>query len=266
MPYQGKAALVTGASSGIGAAFARALAARGMDVLVTALPAERDQLCDLATDLVGRYHIRAEIVTLDLAQRDGARRLQSSADSRHFEPDMLVNCAGTGVVGALADVPLEKLLLTLDVNVAALVALTRLYLPRMTSRGHGAIINVASTTAFMPVPYFAAYAASKAFVLNFSEALWAEERRHGVRVLAVCPGPVATRFHERMAAAAPRYQLTADAVVSTALCALDDGTPTVVQRVPGLGFIFAALAAPVAPRRIRLLIAERLARAFFRQG
>jgi short-subunit dehydrogenase len=115
------------------------------------------------------------------------------------------------------------------------------------------------------VPYLAVYAASKAFVLSFSEALWAECRRRGVRVVAVCPGPVETQFGERAGTAQPKYQLRPEAVVAGALRALERDQPSVVQRVPGFGLVFAALAAPVVPRRLRLIAAERLARWFFRQ-
>jgi short-subunit dehydrogenase len=265
MTYRGKAALVTGASSGIGEAFARALAARSMDVLLTALPADRDRLDELAQDLSSRHHVRTAVIPMDLGESAGACRLQKAADELGFNPDTLVNSAGYGAIGSFGDIPLDQQLGIIRLNVEALVALTGLYLPRMTARRHGAVINVASTAALAPIPYFAVYAASKAFVLSFSEAIWAEYRKQGVRVVAACPGPTATRFHERSGNDAPRSTLKAHDVVDHALSALDGDRPTVVQRVLPAGVIFAALSAPVAPRRLRILAIEQLARRIFKQ-
>jgi short-subunit dehydrogenase len=190
-----KTALVTGASSGIGEAFARNLAGQGVAILVTALPAESERLRALASELSMRNHVRTEVVTLDLAGRDAAWQLQAAADELAFEPDMLVNSAGIGAGGVFAGEPLERHLDMIHLNVEALVSLTGLYLPRMVNRRRGIVVNIASTAAFAPMPYLAVYAASKSFVLNFSQALWAYYHRRGVRFLAVCPGPVASRFH-----------------------------------------------------------------------
>jgi short-subunit dehydrogenase len=120
--------------------------------------------------------------------------------------------------------------------------------------------------ALSPVPYFAVYGASKAFVLSFSNALWAEYRRQGIRVVAVCPGPTTTRFHERTESAAPPAALDTRTVVEAAFEALDRDRPTVVRRVMPFGVVFALLSAPVAPRRLRLLASERLAGWFFKQA
>ena len=188
--YRGQSALVTGASSGLGEEFARALAARGMSVLLTALPSEARRLQSLAAELTDRYGVRIETVALDLAEPNAARRLQASADDLDFEPDILVNCAGLGLVGSFHELSLDRQVETVRVNIETVVALTRLYAERMVARGHGGIINIASTSALTPVPYFAVYGASKAFVLSFGEALWCELRRHGVRVTTVCPGPI----------------------------------------------------------------------------
>jgi short-subunit dehydrogenase len=179
---------------------------------------------------------------------------------------MLVNCAGIGAVGAFSRLPLERQLAMIHINVEALVALTGLYLPRLVAKGHGAVINVASTAAMAPVPYLAVYAASKAFVLSFSEALWAECRRYGVRVVATCPGPVATGFHARAESVVPPFQLNTGAVVAAALDSLDRDRPTIVQRVPGFGLLYAALASPVVPRRLRLVVGERVAHWCFQQS
>jgi uncharacterized protein len=192
-----------------------------------------------------------------------AAALQDAADALGFEPDTIVNSAGFGVTGPFAQIPLDHQIRMIRLNIEALVALSGLYVPRMAARGHGAVLNVASTAAFAPVPYFAVYSASKAFVLSFSQAIWAEYRRKGIRVVAVCPGPVATRFRVSTSAAAPRFQLKPAAVVSAALNALDRDRPVVVQRVPGFGLVFALLSSPIAPRRFRMIAIEWLARWFF---
>jgi short-subunit dehydrogenase len=210
---------------------------------------------------------------MDLAEPGAAARLQAAADELGFEPDLLINCAGLGSVGVFHELPLERQLLTLQVNMAALVELTHRYVPRMVARGDGTILNVASTAALQPMPYFAVYAASKAFVLSFSEALWAELRQHGVRVVAVCPGPMSgTEFHTQAGDAshltgvhgllARRHLRPSDVAVS-ALRAAERGQPTVVVRVPIAGALYAAverLTAIVVPRRHRLVAGERAAR------
>jgi hypothetical protein len=259
-----KAALVTGASSGIGEAFARALAERSADLLLTALPADRARLEQIAEELSSRHQVRTEVVTADLGAPDGALRVQQAADKLQFEPDTLVNSAGYGIVGRFGEGPLDEQLGMIRLNAEALVALTGLYLPRMAAKGDGSIINVASTVALSPVPYFAVYGATKAFVLSFSNALWAEYRQKGVRIVAVCPGPTVTRFHERSASEAPSSALDAAVVVKAAFDALDRDRPAVVQRVMPFGLVFALLSSPVAPRRLRLLASEKLASWFFK--
>jgi short-subunit dehydrogenase len=265
LSYRGQAALVTGASSGIGEAFARALAARSVDVLLTSLPADQARLEEIAKEISSRHGVRAEVVTLDLAERGGASRLQEAADKLGFEPDILVNSAGYGALGRFSDGPFDQQLGMIRINVEALVALTGLYLPRMVAKRQGSVINIASTVALFPVPYWAVYSASKAFVLSFSNALWAECRRQGIRIVAVCPGPVLTRFHERSSIAAPTHALEATAVVEAAFEALDRDRPAAILRVLPWGVAFALISAPIAPRRLRLLVAEKLARRLFRQ-
>jgi len=261
MQYRGRSALVTGASSGIGEAFARALAGREMALLLAARSEER--LRTIAEDLAARHGVRVETVSIDLAERDAPGRLLEIADERGFEPDLLVNNAGVGVLAPFAEVPLERQLEMVRLNVEALVALTGLYLPRMLARRAGGVINVASSAAFQPVPYLAVYAASKAFVLSFSEGLWAETHRHGVRVVAVAPGPVRdTRFGERAemrTALAELRSIPREHVVAAALDALDRHRPSVV---PGLTTSLAARTAGLIPRRLQLLATERLFRRY----
>lgn len=264
MTYRPKATLITGASSGIGEAFAEALAARGTGLLLAAR--SDDRLQAVAKRLRARYGVQAEAVSVDLSERGAAWTLHRAALELGFEPDLLINNAGYGTVGRFVERSIEEQLGMVHLNVEALVALTHLYLPRMVAHGAGAVVNVASAAAFQPLPHFATYAASKAFVLSFSEALWAEHRRSGVRILAVCPGPVAdTRFGER-ARVAPSFfgdirSMPREEVVTSALRALERGDRTVT---PGLSNRALAAITHVVPRSLQLLVAERVFRGFAR--
>jgi len=184
-------ALVTGASSGIGEAFARALARRGTPLVLVARRADR--LAQLAQELGGP--VRCEVVALDLSRPDAGARLEAELTARGVEVDLLVNNAGAGLTGRFPELPLDRLLAMLDLNARAVVELTRRFLPGMIERRHGGVINVASTSAFQPVPFLAVYAASKAFVLSFTESLADELKGTGVVVQALCPGLTDSEFH-----------------------------------------------------------------------
>jgi short-subunit dehydrogenase len=179
-----KTTLITGASGGIGEEFARRLAGRGDDLLLVARSGEK--LLALCDELGRAHGVRCQHVALDLTQGGARRRLFAEARSRGLEVATLVNNAGFGSMGDFASLDPARELNMIELNVAALVELTHLFLAPMRERGGGAIINVASTAAFQPVPYMATYAATKAFVLSFSEALWEENRARGIKVLALC--------------------------------------------------------------------------------
>jgi short-subunit dehydrogenase len=185
-------ALVTGASSGIGAEFARQLAARGMHLVLTAR--REDRLRELAEELHRRHAAKCEVIPIDLAVPDGASQLWSEVEQRGLEIEVLVNNAGFTIVTELENVPLDRILELVRVNVTAVTELTYRALPQMLRRRSGAVINVSSLTGFQPVAYMGAYAASKAYSLHFSESLWAEARDHGVHVMAVCPGTTRTEL------------------------------------------------------------------------
>src|SRR5919202_1256895 len=225
-----RAALITGASSGIGEVFARRCAARGENVVLVARSAER--LNTLCNEL-GRAHanIVAQSVALDLSEADAPQQLFEETSRRGLEVETLVNNAGFGSMGEFAALDLGRELNMIDLNVKALVALAHLYLAPMRERRRGAIIYVASTAAFQPVPYMATYAATKAFVLSFSEALWEENRAHGVRVMALCPGVTNTNFFDAAQMAQPpmRITQTPEEVVDTALAALARGRSHVIS-------------------------------------
>jgi short-subunit dehydrogenase len=219
--YRGKTALVTGASSGIGEVFARELAARGMGLVLVAR--SEDKLRALAAELTGRYNVRADVVPADLG-KDGAARAIHDATQRLGVPiHLLVNNAGFGTAGPFVEQSAEREREELMVNVVSLVELSHCFLPEMVGRRAGAIINVASTAAFQPIPYMAVYAATKAFVLSFSEALWAECRGSNVDVLALCPGPVETRFFEHISLStwSKAWKDTPEHVVAAGLRALE---------------------------------------------
>lgn len=260
----GRVALITGASSGIGEAFAQALGALGMRLVLTGRDEARLQ--QIADAIAERHAVRSERVTVDLADPDGPDRLKAAVDGFGLVPDLLINNAGAGYIGTFTELPLDEQLATVRLNVEALVTLTGLFLPAMLARGSGGIINTSSAAGLQPLPHYAVYGATKAFVNSFSQALWAELRGKGIRVLAVCPGPVAdTRFGERAGGSsldkfrgmAERRRLPRETVVAEALQAFRRGDPLLV---PGLANRLLSNAAGFVPRRLQLLATERIFR------
>jgi len=196
--YRGNWALVTGASSGIGEAFARELGARGMNVALSAR--SRGRLQGVAAELRERHGVDARVLVADLAHPRGADELVQAVHAQGVDVYLLVNNAGFGSYGRFETLPPAREQGQVQVNCASLVRLAQAFLPGMQARASGGVINVASTAAFQPTPGMAVYGATKAFVLHFSEALWAENRPRGVRVLALCPGATRTRFFEALGA------------------------------------------------------------------
>jgi short-subunit dehydrogenase len=249
-------ALVSGASSGIGESFVRALGARDHDIVAVAR--RRDRLESIARQVRQRYRVNVHVIALDLSTSAGIEDLTGALDSMGLVPDVLVNNAGFGSYGPFAQLSLERELRMIDVNVRALVALTGHFLPRMIDRGSGAILQIASTTAFQPVPYMAVYGATKAFVLSFSEAVARECDGSNVRVLAVCPGHTPTEF-QAISGVDQRPTRTsaqsADDVVREALAALDRGRSHVV--VTGAPNRLTTQIPRVLPRRVMSWIVER---------
>lgn len=217
-----KWALVTGASAGLGAEFARQLAARGMHLVLVAR--RRALLEELAAELHAKHATRCEIIACDLAQPGAVAELVAELDRQGIVIDLLVNNAGFGIVGEVDQADIERLLEMIRLNVSAVVELTYRLLPGMLQRGRGAIVNLSSLSGFQPVAYMGVYAATKAFVLHFSEALAEEVRSRGVTVLAVCPGVTKTAFFD--IAGAPGWlqkhrSHSPERVVRTALRALE---------------------------------------------
>ncbi len=190
--FSGAMVLVTGASSGIGEAFAYKLAARGAKLILTARTESRLQ--QLAAELATRYQVETHVIAMDLATEGAAQRLTAAIGEKSLVVDLLINNAGFGKWTEFLSESLETYNRMLALNIAALTQLTYLCLPGMLARGQGGVSNVASTAAFQPIPYQAVYAASKAYVLHFTEALNGEYGERRVRCMALCPGNTSTRF------------------------------------------------------------------------
>jgi len=255
--YKGKTALITGASSGIGEAFAHELAARGMNAVVVAR--SEDRLNKLADDLRTKHGVRVEVVAADLSRDGAAAALRDETEKRGLSIDLLINNAGFGTHGPFETLDAARDHDEVTLNVTAVVDLCHAYLPAMVARGDGAVINVASTAAFQPVPYMAVYGATKAFVLSFSEALWGEYRGRGIRVTALCPGATETSFFGVVgtedAAIGPKR--TAQQVVATGLHAIETGR---LSAIDGLANTLLAQSSRVAPRTLTALISRRVMR------
>lgn len=228
-----KTALITGASSGIGAEFARQLAGKKRDLVLVAR--SQDKLNQLAEQLQQQHSIRAHVISQDLTEPSAAASIARQVEELDIVIDLLINNAGFGDYGSFAESVLDRQTSMIQLNISALVELTHAFLPTMLERQQGGIINVSSIAGFQPMPYWSVYAASKAFVLSFSEALWAEVKEKGVNVLALCPGPTESNFFN--AAEAPSNiemnsnlnQLdSVENVVTSALAALESGESNTV--------------------------------------
>ena len=190
--FSGTFALVTGASSGLGEEFARQLAHRGCNLVLTGR--SREKLETLASDLARINGVATRVVTADLAQPGGAEQLALIVDDLGVTVDHVVNNAGFGSAGSFSESDPRRQASMVRVNVESVVCLSGHFLPGMVKRNRGGIINVGSTAAYQPTPYMATYGASKSFVVSFSAALASELEKSDVRVLACCPGPVPTGF------------------------------------------------------------------------
>lgn len=192
--YADQWGLVTGASSGIGKEFAHQLAARGMHLVLTAR--RQELLEELSEELHRRHGTKSLIIPGDLAEDAFPQQLFDKIQEQRLRLKLVVNNAGIGHVGTIQEADIGRMMKIVQLNIKALTELTYLFLNDMLERQEGAIVNVSSVAAFQPVAYMPVYSASKAFVLHFSEALWAETRDQGVTVMAICPGTTQTEFFE----------------------------------------------------------------------
>ncbi|MEU8465250.1 SDR family oxidoreductase [Streptomyces sp. NPDC029003] len=258
--YRGTVALITGASAGLGAEFARQWAERGADLVLVAR--RLDRLEELAAGLEQRYGIRATAVAADLSLPGAGAALRAELDARGIRIQTLVNNAGFGSHGPFLEQDPAQIDRMIQLNVTAVAGLTRAFLPDLAADGRGALVTLASAAAYQPTPAMAVYGATKAFVLSLTEAIAYETRRSPLRVLAVSPGPTSTEFFDVVGSrdAAVGRMATPEQVVTTARRALErSSTPPSV--IYGLGNRLSALASALAPRRLTLAVAGRALKA-----
>lgn len=248
-PWKGQWAVVTGASSGIGRAIAHQLAEEGVNLVLTS---RRKAVHALSP-------VEIESISLDLEDRDAPRQLFEFTESKSIKPALLVNNAGFGVYGEFRKMDLARQLALVQVNCAAVVALTSLYLPGMIERRKGDVLIVSSTAAFQGVPYQATYAASKAFDLIFAESIAEEVERFGVRVCALCPGQTKSEFHEVANEPIPKGMSihSAEEVAKIGLDALRAGKHYVIS---GLSNRMGMEVQRLLPRRLVTKVSERMFR------
>ncbi|HEY6293702.1 MAG TPA: SDR family oxidoreductase [Terriglobia bacterium] len=248
--------LITGASSGIGECFARALAARRRNLVLVARSAVR--LEALAAELGGRHNILAEPLAVDLAPSGAAGDLAARLAEERLAIDLLINNAGFGAQGEFAKLPLKRQAEMVAVNVQALVELTHFLVQPMMARRHGALINVGSTASFQPVPYVSIYAATKAFIYSFSLGLAEELKPYGITVVTLCPGGTKTNFFQASGYQRPKFPgglQDPEEVVAEGLRALEAGGGLVVPRLINKLGIFAQR---FLPRSLPIKMAARM--------
>jgi short-subunit dehydrogenase len=242
--WKGKWALVTGSSAGIGWALAEQLAAGGANLVLTAR--RIDRLQKLAAELTSAHRIQTEVFAADLTRPEAPAAIHAFTEGKHIDIELLINNAGFGIFGYTHEIDESRLLDMIQVNCSAVVRLTRIYLPRMVERRSGDILIVASTAAFQPVPFIAAYAATKAFDLIFAEGLAEEVRALGLRVCALCPGSTNTEFQQvaHQPDRAFRFAETAGKVARVGLEGLDQGKSSVISGGRNRWMVFGERFAP----------------------
>jgi hypothetical protein len=253
-PLAGALALVTGASSGFGADFARILAGHGCELVLVAR--REDRLKALADELARDHGATAHVIALSLSAPGGCEALADRIEALGKPVDVLVNNAGFGLHGEFLDQPWERQHELLQLDIVSLVQLTRIFGPGMRARGHGWILLVSSIGAFQATPTYAIYSAAKSFVLSFGEALAAELAGTGVRVSTVCPGVAATEFIETAGQRKTLYQrlnmMKSRAVAEAGIQAMLAGKPC---RIPGLQNSVPVFLLRFAPRRVATFLA-----------
>lgn len=245
--------LITGASSGIGEAFAHVAAGEGHPLILVARG--EAELHRVRGVVIARYAVPVSVIVLDLGKPGAGDTLASELEARKLSADIVINNAGFGLIGKAADLAREDQLRMIDLNVRSLTDITLRFLPEMIARGRGGIINVASTAGFMPGPNMAVYFATKAFVVSFTDALHEETKGTGVTLTTLSPGPVETDFQRRAGMKqAPALSKSAMAVAQAGWAGFKDGERLVV---PGAMNKLAAYALRAAPRRMILPVIRR---------
>jgi uncharacterized protein len=233
--YKGSTALITGASKGLGVVFAEELATRGADLVLIAR--SKDALQTLAARLTAQHGVKCYVIAADLADPRATDDIFAELAEQNLRVDLLINNAGLDLSGRFLDHDHSEEQASIQVNVQALVGLSHRFGNAMSTRGRGGIINIASNSAFQPLPYMATYAATKAFVLHFGEALQHELSDTGVRVMTACPGPTATSFFEGTPTTmSGRSFDTPEMVVRGILRAFDQGKAVAYPGRPSVRF------------------------------
>jgi uncharacterized protein len=256
-PSESSTCLVTGASSGIGAEIARELARRGRGVTLTAR--RKDRLEDLAAELTEQHGVRAEIVACDLSSAAARKRMVRTIADRGLDVEVLVNNAGFGSAGRFQDLDPDAELRMVRTNVEAVVGLCSTYVPELVARGRGAILNVASTAAFQPIPRQSTYAATKAFVLSFTEGLHVDLKGTGATATALCPGPTKTEFGDAAGIKEELFEIpglvySAEAMAVAGVEAMEKGRRSVI---PGATNVVTAVGGRLMPRALVLPLIDR---------
>lgn len=257
--YRGKTALITGASSGLGVEFANQLAGRGANLVLVAR--RKDRLQAVADAVVLMHKVQVTVIVADLSEVGAAEKLFKALARKKLSVDVLVNNAGFGTFGHFKNEDIEKISEEIRLNISTLVELSRLALPAMLKKNEGVIVNVASTAAYQPVPYMAVYAATKAFVLSFTEALWGELIGTKVTAIALSPGGTKTEFFEVASNGKAPDGLgtlqTVEQVITVAMNALDKTTPP-PSVISGASNFVMATSGRLVPRQLLIKIARKL--------
>lgn len=253
--YVGKTVVVTGASAGLGAGFARAFAKRGANLVLVAR--REDRLAALADELKAAHGVEVHTVGLDLARAEAGQELLDWLAERDIVPDVLINNAGFGTGGRMVNENRERVRDQITLNVLTLTDLTLGVLPQMLERNAGTIVNVASTASYQPVPGLGVYSATKAYVRSFTEALWGELKGTGVRAFTLCPGPTETEFFEAAGTPASGKLVPAERVVNTLMKAMAKPRPK-PSVIDGFGNAVVAKVPRLMPTRGTIAVAGSL--------
>lgn len=252
--YRNQTTLITGASSGLGALFARRLAARGSDLILVAR--RTDRLESLAAELSG---VRVTTIGMDLSEPGAGAKLAAATAERGLTVTSLINNAGFGTHGLFHEADPRRITDEITLNVTSLTEISRAFIEPLRAHGGGVLVNVASIAAYQPGPTLAVYAATKAYVLSFTEALWVESRGTGLRVMALSPGPTETEFFqvagENADGGVPR--MSPEQVVDRAIRALDRRDPPPSLLVGAANRVMAATGR-LAGRRVTLAVLGRM--------
>ncbi len=252
-------ALITGGSSGIGAALADVFAEHGHDVILVARTRER--LESKARAIEQRFNVQVTCIAEDLTHPDGARRVHEAVEASKLDVHYLVNNAGSGLYGKFVSTDLDAELRMIQLNVTSVVDLTKRFLPAMVKRGSGRFLNVASTAAFVPGPWMSVYCATKAFLLSFSEAIDYELKPNGITVTTLCPGPTESDFKARAGSQRSRlfeaFVMDAPRVARVGYDGMMRGKPVAI---PGVRNKLVPVVARAVPRTMIAKLSHRAAR------